>query len=121
MGKCDHQLARIQAVFGLAEEASLPPVGRETLRKFHEHLAARISVPFEALFAERRAPVRRLVHYVRVTGIMEVDDHLADGLLCSVQNLNGTDVLPLAEVGVREDDTNYQLIDDYAYWFINYR
>ncbi len=29
--------------------------------------------------------------------------------------------LPLTELGVRDDNPNCQLIDDYAYWFINCR
>ncbi len=120
MTRCDDQLARIQAVFGLPEDAPLPRVDRDTLRRYHRYLTQRLSMPFEALHAETRPPVRQLVRCVYVVGILDVEDHVCDGLLCELQNANGRG-LPLAEVGVREDAPNYELIDDYAYWFINCR
>jgi hypothetical protein len=120
MTVCDDQLARIQAVFGLPEDAPLPRVDRDTLHRYRRHLTAKLSVPFDALHAETRPPVRRLVHYIRVLGILEVGDQISDGLLCQVETMNGRG-LPLAEIGVREEHPSYQLIDDYAYWFINCR
>jgi hypothetical protein len=121
MATVNNQLARIQAVFGLCDDAPLPRVNRNTLRRYHEHLAASLSVPFDALYAETKPPIRHLVHFVRVVRIRDVEDRISDGLICEVQNSQDTRSLPLAEIGVREDDSNYQLIDDYAYWFINSR
>jgi hypothetical protein len=121
MPECDNQPNRIRAVFGLAEDAPLPRVQRNTLHRFYEHLTVHVAVPFDGLYAETKPPIRRLVHYIRVLKILEVPDRLSEGLLCQAQNMHHTLELPLAEVGVREDDPNYQLIDDYAYWFLNRR
>jgi hypothetical protein len=117
----DHQVARIQAVFGLPEDAPLPRVDRGTLLTYRQHLESHLRVPFDALHAETRPPVRHLVHSVRVLRVLDVEHHVGDGLLCEVQNHRGTKALPLAEVGVREENPNYQIVDDYAYWFINCR
>ena len=43
------------------------------------------------------------------------------GLSCKARNSKDMLDLPLSELGVREENPNCQLLDDYAYWFVNWR
>ena len=45
----------------------------------------------------------------------------SEGIVCTVDGLSSVWELPLAEIGVRGGDPNCQLIDDYAFWFLNGR
>jgi hypothetical protein len=68
--------------------------------------------------------MRQLIHYVKILEMMDPRkgrNHTLHGLLCLAQNHKEALNLPLVELGVRDDNPNCQLIDDYAYWFVNYR
>jgi hypothetical protein len=115
---------RIRNVFGLSREASLPLVGQDSLAAYHEYLAAHLALPFEALYCQGGGEMRQLIHYVRVTGLIDprqARNRNLHGLFCTAQNHKESLEVPLAEFGVREDNPNCQLIDDYAYWFVNCR
>ncbi len=112
--------SRIRAVFGHSNNDPIPRVSHETLLKYREFLVANLSFPFEALYADTMPPVRQLVRYVVVIGLSDTH-HRLDGLLCQVRNTQGEIEMPLAALGVREENPNHQLVDDYAYWFWNWR
>jgi len=110
---------RIRSVFGLSEEAPLPKVSKDALFQYHDYLARHLSFPFQALYAETTPPVRQLVRYVTVTGLSDSARRRLYGLFCTVRVENEIVELPLADLGVREDDPNRQLIDDYLHWLWN--
>jgi hypothetical protein len=115
---------RIRRVFGLDGEAPLPPVNDHTLATYFEHLAGSLSLPFDALYSPTGGKLRHLIHYVHVLELTDprrAGSHPPHGLSCKVQNAKATLDLPLSELGVREDNPNCQLIDDYAFWFVNWR
>jgi hypothetical protein len=115
---------RIRKVFGVADEAPLPPVDDGALTVYFDHLAASLAMPFEALYCQNGGEMRQLIHYVRVTELLDprqARNHNLHGLFCKAENLKEGWELPLAELGVRDDNPNCQLIDDYAYWFVNCR
>jgi hypothetical protein len=115
---------RIRKIFGLPEESPLPLVRHETLAAYFDYLMAQLSLPFEALFCQNGGEMRQLVYYVHVTELVDPRrsrNHSLHGLLCKAKNHKDLLELPLAEFGVREDNPNCQLIDDYAYWFVNCR
>ena len=110
---------RIRTVFGLSNDAPLPKVSRESLAEYHKHLLGRLSFPFSALYDESTPPVRQLVRYVTVVGLSDSEQRRLYGLFCKVE-IDGTVVeMPLAELGMRADDPNRQLVDDYVYWLWN--
>ncbi len=119
MAEHDSQLSRIRNVFGLSNGAPVPRVNRDSLRRYYEYLIAHLAVPFDALYADTRPPVRQLVRHLRVVRVLDMGDHLTEGLICEVQESPKGRHLPLSELGVREDDPNYELLDDYAFWFLN--
>ena len=116
---------RIRRVFGLSAEESLPNVNDQTLTVYFAHLAENLSMPFEAMHSPTNGDARQLFHYVRVTELLDpshdrVHNNLY-GLFCKVTNAKGSVDIPLADLGVRDDNPNCQLLDDYAYWFVNWR
>jgi hypothetical protein len=115
---------RIRRAFGLSDEAPLPLVGEETLAAYYDYLVATLAMPFEAIYCPTSGDLRQLIHYVRVTELADprqVRKQSPHGLVCKARNTKAVLSLPLAELGVREDDPNCQLLDDYAYWFVNWR
>jgi hypothetical protein len=114
---------RIRRVFGLTDERPLPPVGDETLATYYDSLLSKLSMPFEALYCPSTGEVRQLIHYIHVVELTDPRQGRTrnlHGLFCKAQNAKELLDLPLVELGVREDNPNSQLLDDYAYWFVNW-
>jgi len=115
---------RIRKVFGLSDEAPIPPVSDESLGLYFDFLSRRLALPFEALYCQTDGEMRQLIHYVRVTELIDPALNRKSnlhGLHCKAENTKSIVEIPLVELGVREDNANSQLIDDYAYWFVNWR
>jgi hypothetical protein len=110
---------RIREVFGLSGLAPLPTVGKESLLQYHEYLLGKLSFPFRALYVESTPPVKQLVRYVTVVGLSDSERRRLYGLFCKVEIDGAVVELPLAELGLREDDPNRQLVDDYLHWLWN--
>ncbi len=115
-----NEAIRIRAIFGLATDAPLPHVTVHTLLTYKRYLAHHLTFPFQALYAETKPPVRRLVRYITVLALVDTINDLSEGVLCTVEGIQPVQELPLIEIGVQEDDPNYPVIDDYAYWFLNW-
>jgi hypothetical protein len=118
------QDSRIRRVFQVQEDAPLPLVNDHTLAAYYEHLLAGLALPFEALYCPTKGDLRQLIHYVRVTELIDPRTgtaHNIHGLHCRAQNTKEVLDLPLADLGVRDENPNCQLLDDYAYWFVNWR
>jgi hypothetical protein len=119
-----NQEERIRLIFGLAPDSPLPGVSQHVLEQYYAHLVERLSLPFEAIYCQNGGDMRQLIHYVRVLQLMDpatVRESNLYGLYCKVENTKQVLQLPLTELGVREDNPNCQLIDDYAYWFVNWQ
>jgi hypothetical protein len=117
----DTEEDRIRAAFGLPGHAPLPKLSKETLAKYHEFLLGKLTFPFQALYVESAPPLTQLVRYVSVIGLSENPRRRMYGLFCKVQVDDRVVELPLAELGMREEDPNCQLVDDYVYWLWNSR
>ena len=115
----DNEDDRIRLVFGLPSHAPLPKVSKDALAKYHEYLLGKLSFPFQALYAETVPPVEQIVRYVSVVGLSDNANRRQYGLFCKVELGDREVELPLAEMGLREDDPNRQLVDDYLYWLWN--
>lgn len=115
---------RLREVFGLSEESPIPPVTHDTLAAYHDYLAARLFFPFEALYCPNGSDMRQLIHYIKITGLIAPQpgrSRVLQGLLCLAENHREVLQAPLVEIGVREENPNCQLIDDYSYWFVNWQ
>ena len=115
---------RIRRVFELASDATLPLVREETLAAYYGYLVANLVLPFDALYCQNGGKMRHLIHYVQVTELQDPRhgrNHTTHGLLGKALHHREMLLLPLEEFGVMEDNPNCQLIDDYSYWFVNFR
>ncbi len=117
----ENEDSRIRRVFELAEGVPIPPVSQSSLLKYREFLEASLSFPFQALHSETKAPVRRLFRCVQELGLSPATSRRASTVMARVNNAHGETEIPLDELGVRDDDPNHQLLDDFAYWFWNWR
>jgi hypothetical protein len=103
----------------LTADQPLPQVMMSTLARFYAYLANHLDFPFQALYADTRPPVRQLVRCITVTGLLPVAGSASRGIHCRVEGVQGIRELPLVEIGLPDDHPNCQIIDDYAYWFLN--
>ena len=115
---------RIRKIFGLPSDAPLPLVREETLAAYHDHLVANLTLPFRrALLPERRqdaAPDPLRSGYGTVESAARPKPRPSWDRRQAHHHREVLE-LPLAEFGVMEDNPNCELIDDYAYWFVNCR
>lgn len=110
---------RIRMVFGLTSNDPLPEVDDKTLKTYYDYLSKNLVFPFQAEHgAEYGHPER-----VKVIGLGDPDDEpMIDetyGILCEARIERKVVVLPLNEL--EDAKPNRRLIDDYGYWFWNYR
>jgi len=119
-----NQEERIRQVFRIPDDALLPSVNEDALEQYYAYFVERLSLPFDAIYCQNSGKMRQLIHYIRVLEVAhprEIRQSSLHGLYCKVENTKQILHLPLTELGVREDNPNCQLLDDYNYWFVNWR
>jgi len=116
---------RIRAVFGLTHDELIPDVKLETLRIYRDYLDANVSFPLEA---EGKSHPRRFFSTTRTVTVVglgnadedeRLDEHY--GLICEIKIGRKRGDAPLAELEVKERGAGQQKIEDYCYWFFNWR
>lgn len=113
---------RIRAVFCLTSDDTLPDVDDQTLQKYHAYLSSQLSFPFPAKSSQERKPFSETAKAVEVTGLLAVEDSDdMDGLLCEATESGRRMELPLGEIEVTLGNPHRKLIEDYSYWFWNWR
>ncbi|MCE5267657.1 MAG: hypothetical protein LLG00_07210 [Planctomycetaceae bacterium] len=115
---------RIRTIFGLTGDSPIPSVASATLETYYDHLVRQLSLPFDALCCEIGKDKRQLVHQIEVTELMDPRQNHnrgPHGLLCKARNHDRQLEIPVTELGLRDDSPNSQLLDDYTYWFVNWR
>ena len=120
----DDQHDRVRAALELTSDYPLPDVDETTLLKYHAHLAARLSFPFEADFSEETGPMDHATHPLAILGLLDPEEYPSDefyGLICEAREGKHHAEVPLAELEVAEGKPDHQLISDYSYWSWNYR
>ena len=95
-----------------------------TLAAYHAYLAEHLrclSTPSVARAASTRGSwsiTSRLSNWFRCRRTAAA---VSRGFAAKRRNHKVTLELPLAECGVREENPNCQLVNDYAYWYVNWR
>jgi hypothetical protein len=111
---------RIRLILGLTGDDPLPEVDQEMLVKYRDYLNKHLSFPFAAKHCPEDDPESDIT----VTCLPDPDDYDCDefyGLFCEAR-LGGQHItVPLGDIEVKKAKPNYQLVDDYLYWFWNYR
>ncbi|MEX1026445.1 MAG: calcium-binding protein [Candidatus Paceibacterota bacterium] len=116
---------RIRAIFGLTHDDPVPEVDPETLRTYRDYLAEHLSFPFEAQGkpGPRRFSSKRRTVTVIGLGSPDEDERLDEhyGLICEIKIDRKRGDAPLAELEVSKRGSERQLVEDYRYWFSNWR
>jgi hypothetical protein len=112
---------RIRMVFGLTSNDTLPDVNGESLEAYHEHLSNNLIFPFAA---EHR-PEHGHAEQIKVIGLGDpAEEPILDedyGIVCEARLERRVMNVPLGELERVKDKTNRQLVDDFLYWFHNWR
>lgn len=114
---------RVAQILGVKEGRELPTVSKETLEIYHSYLSENLSFPFDARYS-KEAPLEDTYCDVEITGLTEFEDSPEPefyGLFCEEKRGRRKIVIPLAEVTVKQEGRNKQLIEDYRDWFWNNR
>ncbi len=110
---------RIRMIFDLTSNDPLPDVDDEALATYHAYLSKNLVFPFTAEHSEEFGHPER----VKVIGFGDPgDEPMVDetyGILCEARIERQIVTLPLGEL--EEPSRNHPLIDDYCYWFWNWR
>jgi hypothetical protein len=105
---------RVRMALGLTHDDPLPDVTDEALLAYHRYLSANLKLPFKVKSeADGLSPtIRRLLDPKEY----DLDE---EGLLCEARSREGPFDIPLSEV--EGGGENRRLVEDYAYWFHNWR
>ena len=94
------------------------------LVRYHDYLAARLCLPFDARSPEDTGVVRPWTSAVNVVALVPPGDRCAEegtGLKCRALRGSETTEIPLVDLEVESEHPNAQLIEDYWYWFWNWQ
>ena len=116
------QKQRILAAIG-NERGSLPLVDDETLARYFVYLSENLYLPFNAHYTE---PTSLFSSWweCEISAVLDPSKYLSDpfdGILCKVRKAGFEINLPLLELDVSPDNPNFQILQDYGYWFWNWR
>jgi hypothetical protein len=114
---------RILAALGLLR-GPLPHAVAKWLIRYHDYLAERLCLPFEARCPEDAEVVRPWTSRVTVVKLLSPADHPPQdgaGLKCKALRDGETTEIPLVDLELETDHPNAQLIEDYWYWFWNWQ
>ena len=140
MPKLDKQDQRIADIFGTKD---VPDVDIETLERYLDYLKQHLEFPcqltgiedfdWEEYYVvgpgsqEEHERLRKTrPSYMDTYELLSFDDDVDPdyGILVNVRRVSDKKkfVLPLADLeATKKKSTNYQLLDDYAVWFVNWR
>jgi len=106
---------RIRVALGLTHDDPLPEVDQKSLLAYHRYLAAKLKFPFRA--RSESDGMSLTVH--RLLDPKEYDQDEENGLLCEARDREGPFIVPLFDL----DDAvgNRRLLQDYGYWYFNWR
>ena len=117
------QTERILAALGPATDA-MPKVDEDTLARYYAYLSANLSLPFTAYYPQPTTPQERTQFRCTVLELLDPTQHLGDefdGIFCKTRKGKYEVNLPLIELHLPHDSPDFQLIEDYSFWFWNWR
>ena len=112
----------IMALGPLGEQS--PRVDEETLSRYYKYLSASLSFPFAAHYPEPKSSLEEVEYRCTVVELLDPTKDIYDefdGIFCKTRKAKYEINLPLTELEIPKDSPNFQLIEDYLYWFGNWR
>ncbi|MEN6448959.1 MAG: calcium-binding protein [Thermoguttaceae bacterium] len=117
-----NQTERIQAALGVTGD--LPQVDQDTLALYQAYLSATLSLPLTAYYPQPTNAQEKNQFRCIVLELLDPTQYLGDecdGIFCRTRKGSFEVNIPLIELHVPQDGPNFQLIEDYWYWFWNRR
>jgi hypothetical protein len=117
------RVQRILAALGPTSDGS-PKVSEETLARYYAYLSANLSLPFTAYYPEPKNAKEEAEFCCTVIELLDPTQHLGDefdGVFCRTRKGRFEVNLPLIELYISDDSLNLQLVEDYGFWFWNWR
>lgn len=111
---------RVKMILGATGDDPVPDVNEKTLIAFRDYLSKHLSFPLDARHCPEDGPDSKAT----VVGLPDPDDYECDefyGLLCEIRLGKKRMLVPLSEIEVKKGTPNHPLVEDYAYWFWNWR
>jgi hypothetical protein len=140
MAKLDKQDQRIANIFGTPD---VPEVDTETLERYLDHLRQHLALPCQLTgiedfdweeyyvigpgsIAEHERLRKTRPSYMDTYDLLSFEDDVDpdDGIMVHVRRVSDKKkfLLPLANLeATQKKSPTYQLLDDYAVWFVNWR
>ena len=118
----DDQDDRVRMAFGLTHDDFLPDVNEENQHAYYRYLLAHLSLPFRA--QHQAGPYSSKLVRLTVTGMVDVNEYGTEecyGLIGVGKEPGGSVEFPLRDIEGVEDEANRGLIEDYAYWLVNFQ
>ncbi len=116
---------RVRMALGLTHDDPLPDVTHESLLAYHRYLAAKLKFPIYATFWEESGAFSSKKVTATIARLADPQEGGIDegyGLAGSGRTPNGQEIeFPLDDIELGKQDPNRRLLDDYSYWFHNWR
>ena len=117
------QTERIMAALGVTT-GGVPRVDEDTLARYYTYLSANLPLPFTAFYPQPKNAQERAQFRCTVLELLDPSRHLGDefdGIFCKARKGTFEVNLPLMELHVPEGSADLPLIEDFRYWFWNWR
>jgi hypothetical protein len=117
------QKQRIRIALGSKNEL-LSKVDEETLSRYYHYLSANLTLPFAAHFPKPTTSEEQKAFRCTVVSLIDPTKYLGDGfdgIFCKTRKGEYDLNLPLIDLYLPENSKNFQLIEDYWFWFWNCR
>jgi hypothetical protein len=117
------RISRVSAAFALTN-GPLPNVSENAVLQYYEYLFAHLKLPFAAYYPAPRNSAEESQFRCDVIELLSPSEHLGDlfdGIFCRTRKGTYEINLPLIELQVVRGNPNFQLIDDFRFWFWNWR
>ena len=118
-----NQTERILAALGPTADG-WPKVAPDTLARYYAYLSANLSLPLTAYYPQPTSPREKTQFRCTVLELLDPTQYLGDefdGIFCKTRKGNFEVNLPLIELHIPRDSPGFQRIEDYCYWFWNWR
>lgn len=107
---------RIRAVFGLSGDDPLPNASQPSQQQYLDYLRARLSFPFHADYPPASELGSDKSEEIVVLGFADAPLDRKEGIVCKARKAAHEFDVPLQDLRVREDDRNFEPIEDYTFW-----
>ncbi len=111
---------RIARVLGQTG-CDLPRVTDETLHVFFHHLSRQIESGQTVYHPDRTYPCHIGTIATLLDPLQQSEDALFSGILCRIEKAGYVMDVPIVELGIPRDCSAAAAIEDYRYWFWNWK